>query len=116
LVDEREILGRGILHKLSELKVPKYFKSLDLYLGANYSNIPLHQVTSKNLNGDTIHEHFMLDSEGALNCVRNHQQDIKDYNEIEDEYPSTSSISLKEPTDFLNISYEATISLNKACN
>jgi hypothetical protein len=58
----------------------------------------------------------MLDSEGALNCVRNHQQDIKDYNEIEDEYPSTSSISLKEPTDFLNISYEATISLNKACN
>ena len=114
MVDEREILGKGILHKLSELKEPKFYENFSLYLGHTYKNIPLHKVTIRTINGETIHEHFMLDKEGTVTCVRSHQLNITDYDEMEDEYPSISNISLKEPKDFLKISYEATLSLNKA--
>lgn len=114
MVDEREILGKGILHKLFELKEPKFNENFSLYLGHTYENIPLHKVTTKTFNGETIHEHFMLNKEGTVTCIRNRQLNIENYDEMEEEYPSVSNISLKEPKDFLKISYEATLSLNKA--
>jgi hypothetical protein len=113
LVDEREVLGRGILHKLSELKMTKFYENFSLYLGHTYENIPLHKVTTKTIKGETIYEHFMLDKEGTVTCVRNRQLNITEYDEMEDEDPSLSNIPLNEPKDFLKISYEATLSLNK---
>jgi hypothetical protein len=111
--DEREILGRGILHKLSELKNPRFYGNFSLYLNIKLKNIPLHKVATKNIIGEIVYEDFMLDSEGVIYCYRNQMMNIRDWEEMDDN-PIVSRIPLREPKDFLNVSIEATISLNKA--
>ena len=113
MVDEREVLGRGILHRLSELKKPKFFNNFTLFLGKDIRDLLIHKVASKNLKGETLHEDFLINPDGELYCIRNSYMNIFNHDEI-DESPIFTRIRLNEPKDFLKVSYEAALSLNRA--
>ena len=101
-VDERQLLGRGILSVLAELREPGRMEAFLLYLGREHGPVVIHRRQTRSGDDDPIQERFTLDANGVL-----HYEWIGPERGESSQGLDELGVPLRVEEDFAGLDYEA---------